>query len=128
MTSSSLAAGLAEFNFSRAFQTLKSQKYCDSAVFAKLPLQSKKLILLLTAIRVGASSIEQRCDRTGLGLHEVSILHILGQKCGLLNTENRLTTLGTGTLDALATSVSSAGATVTNRTALYYYPKQLRVP
>jgi hypothetical protein len=127
-TSDSLGSNLKEFDFLAAFSALNFPQYVQGKKFLTLPLQSKKLVLFLVALRVGLRSAEAQCDRLGLGLHELAVLKILAMKHQLMTGGNRLTDLGIGTLDTLLSNAPGGNSQVTSRASVYYYPTQLRVP
>ncbi|WP_432207369.1 phosphoribosyltransferase-like protein [Burkholderia pyrrocinia] len=127
-TSDSLGSKLKEFDFFAAFSALKFPEYAQGKKFLTLPLQSKKLVLFLAALRAGLRSAEAQCDRLGLGLHELAALKILAMKHQLVTSENRLTDLGIGSLDTLLSNARDGNLRVTSPPSVYYYPTQLRVP
>lgn len=111
----------------KTFDRLGLQAIRNSKSFSRLPLQTKRLLLLLSVIKAGARSTGERADRAGLSIPEVYELAALAKHHKLIGEEERLTDFGASVLAALVRPEGKSPTLDAAQTP-YYYPKQLRVP
>ncbi|WP_454741328.1 phosphoribosyltransferase-like protein [Cupriavidus necator] len=116
-----------EQEIASAFKGLGLPHLQNSDTFTRLPIQSKRLLLLLATVNAGARSIEMQSDRSGLSVSEIFELAAIAKHHQLVTDQGHLTDTGAATLAAVSRQ-SKAPLALDRVSTTYYYPTQLRSP